>query len=812
MVDGNWTHDHTARTEQDDSGITNNVLSPEDIQSASISSVAPGSRYVLYRMLSLQPTDLYHSTTEMAGKQPHEKEVSDDMPGAYPETPGFQTPMEDNQMFSVNPIPATEGAGNPIKLAPGEKVPEPSTYNSRSSSYNAYDDPELKNRTPESINIFAVDPIPATGGASNPIKLEPGEKVPEPSTYTGNTVTSNVKLDKESYEKSDTGAPVLPPVLTPQTEAEANGASMFGLPPVSGTMIPESSLPMGDAPKATDAEPSFTTSSVGPQSTTAQLAGQVPLEPRGVPGVVSKSQDQAHVGPEASASAEAVEEKREVENELKETIPEAPATAESGVTGGAAVPEVVSESQEKANVDPEAAASTDPVQEKEQMEEELKSKVPMEPATSESGAFGSSERGVTGAIAGGAVAAGAAVTAAAYAAKDKATKVTGADTTATTTTTTEHHGQVPEVVSESQQKAHVDPEAAASTEAVNEKEQMEEELKAKVPEEPATSESGLLGKSERGVTGAAAGGLAAAGTVAAGAAYAAKDKATEATGQSSHYIPESVQNAINSMNSAIGTSSTSSAAPTSSAVPAEVTESQRQAHVSPEASASPEMVAEKSAMEAELLKEVKPAQESGEPAPTESAALAATAPVKPTDANGPATLPMTESSSALSPDSLAAEEPLDSSTDKAHPRISSLPPTDPGMGALNATAASPVAGKNGNLEPPAAPTPMDSRDVSPMSRPATQEAPVVTSGAESTTAPAVSKPAETTPQGTPQKKGRPDSSMFKDTFQDTPKSTKTTGTTDTAQTSGTQTSSATKEDAKKKRRSFFGKLKDKLRG
>jgi hypothetical protein len=49
--------------------------------------------------------------------------------------------------------------------------------------------------------VFGVNPLPASEGAGNPIKLEAGEKIPE--SITTQSTDKYVKLDKESYEKSD---------------------------------------------------------------------------------------------------------------------------------------------------------------------------------------------------------------------------------------------------------------------------------------------------------------------------------------------------------------------------------------------------------------------------------------------------------------------------------------------------------------------------------------------------------------------------------------------------------------------------------
>ncbi len=102
---------------------------------------------------------------------------------------------------------------------------------------------------------------------------EPGETLPDPSTVTGNNINSAVTLDKESYEKSGAfgHAPVLPPVVTPQSERDQNGTGILDLPPISKNLIPESSLPISTSGEGTfDASP--TIQSVGPLSTTAQLA------------------------------------------------------------------------------------------------------------------------------------------------------------------------------------------------------------------------------------------------------------------------------------------------------------------------------------------------------------------------------------------------------------------------------------------------------------------------------------------------------------------------------------------------------------
>lgn len=151
--------------------------------------------------------------------------------------------------------------------------------------------------------IIGVNPLPAAAGGLNPIKLAPGE--PVPNDFKTTDVNSNVKLDAESYEKSD----ALPGV----------DSKDLSVPAVSGTMIPESSLPMGSG------DPHI--NSVSAESTTAALAAEVPKEPK-VPEVVKESQDKAGVDPEASGIADEVKEKGLVEDELKDKVPEAPSTSE----------------------------------------------------------------------------------------------------------------------------------------------------------------------------------------------------------------------------------------------------------------------------------------------------------------------------------------------------------------------------------------------------------------------------------------------------------------------------------------------------
>lgn len=78
------------------------------------------------------------------------------------------------------------GAVNPITLAPGEKVPEASSLTSNTIHSGIRDDPELVAADQKrEEGIFSVSPLPAFPGAVNPVKVEAGKELPDPSTLLG---------------------------------------------------------------------------------------------------------------------------------------------------------------------------------------------------------------------------------------------------------------------------------------------------------------------------------------------------------------------------------------------------------------------------------------------------------------------------------------------------------------------------------------------------------------------------------------------------------------------------------------------------
>ncbi|OJJ99220.1 hypothetical protein ASPACDRAFT_43884 [Aspergillus aculeatus ATCC 16872] len=279
VVDGIWTTDNRVPEEDDGDNNINNVLYPDQIQQPPLQNgmagVTPDSTTAALAAgvpkESSSKTNGYHptissaapgSTTAKLGQEvPLEQRAT--VPGSFPITPGSEA-----EQFSVNPIPASSGIGNPIKLAPGEKVPDPSTFNP-------------------------------------------------------NTVQSTARLDKGAYEQ---GASLS------RTEDSLQDGSAFSLPPVTKNTIPESSLPMGSDGAHDVRDPGYTIQSAAPTSTTAALAAAVPLESQKqkqatggspseeLPGVVKESLEKAHQHPEWAANEEVVEEKKEVEEELQQKI------------------------------------------------------------------------------------------------------------------------------------------------------------------------------------------------------------------------------------------------------------------------------------------------------------------------------------------------------------------------------------------------------------------------------------------------------------------------------------------------------------
>ncbi|KAL9098927.1 MAG: hypothetical protein Q9163_005503 [Psora crenata] len=324
VVDGNWTTDHTAPQETDEASNVNNVLLPEDITKAdkmtgglggaTISGVTPGS-----------------TTTQLASRVPKEptsrtrtESTTSDVPGTYPETPFHDAPE-----FTVNPIPATPGAGNPISL-------------------------------------------------------KPGEQVPPPSTITDNKLDSHVTLDKESYENSG---------RTVSQQAGDTQAGMFSVPPIGKGVIPESSVPMGtDVPSEKDIGPMIQSTGAG-TSTAALAANvpkeprgvpQVVFDSQHEAGVEPEASGNQEAVEEKTAMEKELESKVPEEPATSEgnTVggtsgvqssvqQSTDAKDKNGIPIAPTVPDIVQESITESHQSPEAAGNSNMVSEKAAVEEEL---------------------------------------------------------------------------------------------------------------------------------------------------------------------------------------------------------------------------------------------------------------------------------------------------------------------------------------------------------------------------------------------------------------------------------------------------------
>lgn len=461
------------------------------------------------------------------------------------------------QSVSINPIPATSGVGNPIQLKAGERVPDPTTLTSNTVFSTVRDDPDLVEAAKKSEQTFGVKPLPATSDIGNPIQLKPGDTLPDPTSYTHNTIQSNVTLDKGSYDQNSS-VYQLPNVVTPQQERDAAGRGIFDLPPVAGIMIPESSLPIRSG-SFLEQDPGVTIQSAAPNSSTAALAGQVPLEPRSVP----RSSEE----PDATIQSAG------------------PGSTTAGLAGKVPLePKNKSNSSEPPNVTIQSVGpnSTTAV---------LAGQVPLEPrivprssgvpdATIQSAGPNSTTADLVGNVS--------------LEPKNETKASEAPDVTIQSvgpnSTSADLAGQVPlephvpHVVEESQQKAGFPPEASANSEAVREKSEVEQELESKVPEEPATAEGTGSSKKANEVT------IQSVGPNSTTAALAGRVP-LEPKSQSKASSGEALDRSIQSV------SPHSITAGLAGQVPQIVQGSQQFAGVSPEASANPEAVSEKAAVE-----------------------------------------------------------------------------------------------------------------------------------------------------------------------------------------------------------------------
>ncbi|KAL2868338.1 carbohydrate-binding module family 48 protein [Aspergillus lucknowensis] len=236
VVDGIWTTDNRLPEEDDGSSNINNILYPDQIQEDSAAALQNDTG--MSTLAGVAPTSTTAGLTGGVSKE-----------SSKTATPGFTTAGLDRD------VPLEQRANVPGGF-PAE------------SPYAEY----------------SVNPIPASSGISNPIHLEPGEKVPDPSTFNPNTVQSTARTGKAAYDQP-----------------------------------------------ASSANPGVTLQSAAPTSTTTGLTANVPLESQkdegtsvvpaeDVPKVVKESFSKAHRDPEAAANEEVVEEKKVLEHELQQKV------------------------------------------------------------------------------------------------------------------------------------------------------------------------------------------------------------------------------------------------------------------------------------------------------------------------------------------------------------------------------------------------------------------------------------------------------------------------------------------------------------
>jgi len=285
------------------------------------------------------------------------------------------------------------------------------------------------------------------------VNVAPGQKIPDASTLTGNTIHSNVRTDKESYDNSGAfgNAPVLPPVVTPQSERDQKGTGVLDLPPISKNLIPESSLPIGlqELPLMTQVQ-RFSRSA--PKARRHNLQGCTSGIIEGARSCEGEPRRGWCITRSKRGPAE-VQEKTAVEKELLSEVPTAPATSE-GTAGKA-----TADKSEKGVTAGEAAA----------------------------------------AVSGAAVALGGAAAAyASNAASQLPTSITSKLPESVQNPTNKINAQTtnesvaqdtPEVVKESIAESGQAPEAAGNEEAVLEKKAVEKELLSEIKRETSTGES-----------------------------------------------------------------------------------------------------------------------------------------------------------------------------------------------------------------------------------------------------------------------------------------------------------------------------------
>ncbi|KAF2719186.1 carbohydrate-binding module family 48 protein [Polychaeton citri CBS 116435] len=377
VADGDWKHDHTAKSETDHEGNVNNVLYPDDIKpswshstgaestqveaetsskgtgeglfggglaaaggigaaglaAATLSSAGPGSSTadkagqqpieerkeatVLgedekpdFGAAALSSAAPGSSTAAMAGavaKEADKKTTSNGSvaaPGAFPETPV----AEEEKTFGVNPIPVSAGIGNPSE---SERA---TAGDSAAINATAYDDPELKAAdaskatAPEDAQTYSVNPIPATSGFGNPTETE--------RTTAGDSAAINATAyDDPELKAADEAKAKAPEDAQNYSVAPIPATSGFGNPSESERAVPGDSAAINatayDDPELKAADITETkategaqTYSVAPIPATSGIGNPSESE-KTVPGSSAAINATAYDDPELKAADEA---------------------------------------------------------------------------------------------------------------------------------------------------------------------------------------------------------------------------------------------------------------------------------------------------------------------------------------------------------------------------------------------------------------------------------------------------------------------------------------------------------------------------
>ncbi|RKF63072.1 putative carbohydrate-binding module family 48 protein, partial [Golovinomyces cichoracearum] len=179
VVDGNWITDHTAPQENDESGNLNNVLTADRITMQKFDTVGA--------MSGVTPES---SSVPLAASVPLEKgkrNEPDTLPGTFPETSAAEGGLSE---YLMNTLSATEMSTASVN-----------------DSFNSNTDKKPTGKDEEE-QTFSVSPLPAFPGAVNPVSISPGEKLPDFRTLTSDTLTSNVDLGKDEEEQTFSVSPL----------------------------------------------------------------------------------------------------------------------------------------------------------------------------------------------------------------------------------------------------------------------------------------------------------------------------------------------------------------------------------------------------------------------------------------------------------------------------------------------------------------------------------------------------------------------------------------------------------------------------